>query len=87
MYSMNLFRNSPFRIKSLQFNNKYRVSLFSLYNDFNKDQNLLIHHGMMGSSRNFRSLSKNPSIANYANSFLIDCRNHGSSIHTETHTI
>ena len=65
----------------------YKVSLFHVHNDFKKPKTLLIHHGMMGSSRNFRSLAKNPKISNHANSYLIDCRNHGQSPHTATHTI
>lgn len=48
---------------------------------------MLIHHGLMGSSKNFKSLSKNGAFANYVNSYLIDCRNHGQSPHTATHTI
>jgi len=66
---------------------KYSISLAYVKNDFQKNRNILIHHGLMGSSKNFKSISKNGSISNYANSYLIDSRNHGESKHTATHTI
>jgi pimeloyl-ACP methyl ester carboxylesterase len=56
---------------------KYSISLAYIKNDFHKNRNMLIHHGLMGSSKNFKSLSKNGAFANYVNSYLIDCRNHG----------
>lgn len=56
---------------------KYSISLAYIKNDFQKSRNMLVHHGLMGSSKNFKSISKNGAIANYVNSYLIDCRNHG----------
>jgi hypothetical protein len=57
--------------------NKYFVSLHYIKNNFNRKSNMIIHHGLMGSSKNFKSISKNQSISTYVNSYLIDCRNHG----------
>lgn len=51
------------------------------------DRNLLIHHGLMGSSRNFRTIAKNSVVSSRCNSHLIDARNHGDSPHTPTHTM
>ena len=36
----------------------------------------------MGSSKNFRNLSKAPAFSNFVNSHLIDARNHGTSLST-----
>jgi abhydrolase domain-containing protein 11 len=41
----------------------------------------------MGSSRNFRTIVKQPTVASRFNTYLIDARNHGDSPHTKTHTI
>ena len=65
----------------------YSISLQYQKYLHNKPRTMLIHHGLMGSSRNFRTIAKHPSVANYVNSYLIDCRNHGSSPHTKTHTM
>jgi pimeloyl-ACP methyl ester carboxylesterase len=57
---------------------KYLISLSSIKHDFGKSRNLIVHHGLMGSSKNFRSICKNPAISKYANVHLIDARNHGN---------
>ena len=49
--------------------------------------NLIVLHGMLGSSKNFRSVVKDPSISKYANSILVDLRNHGDSCHKDTMTL
>ena len=56
---------------------RYRVTLNSISNNFNRNRNILIHHGLMGSAKNFRNISKAHSISSYANAHLIDARNHG----------
>lgn len=43
--------------------------------------NLIILHGLMGSSNNFRSIVRNANISNKANCYLLDLRNHGASEH------
>lgn len=53
------------------------ISLVCIKSNFNKDKNIIIHHGLMGNSKNFKSISKNASFSNYVNSYLVDCRNHG----------
>lgn len=58
------------------------VKLNYIQYDNNKKHNLIIHHGLMGSHKNFRNIAKNPSISSYANCFLLDARNHGDSPHT-----
>lgn len=63
------------------------ISLSFSKNDFGRSRNLIIHHGLMGSSKNFKSISKNQHISNYVNSYLIDCRNHGDSPHVDSHSI
>ena len=56
---------------------KFFISLNYLKHHFNKKRNLVIHHGLMGSAKNFRTLSKNPAFSQHVNSYLIDARNHG----------
>jgi pimeloyl-ACP methyl ester carboxylesterase len=63
------------------------ISLAYIKNDYQKKRNMIIHHGLMGSSKNFKSLSKTSSISNYVNTYLIDCRNHGESPYTNTHSM
>lgn len=46
--------------------------------------NLIVLHGLMGSSNNFRSIITNPSIKSKVNSYLLDLRNHGESEHKPT---
>ena len=70
-------------IKRLQ----YPIALTSIKNDNKRTRQLIVHHGLMGSSKNFRSICKHPSISNYVNTNLIDCRNHGNSPSTETHSM
>jgi hypothetical protein len=57
----------------------YSISLNSIKHDFGKKRNIIIHHGLMGSAKNFKSLSKHIAFSKYANSHLIDARNHGKS--------
>jgi hypothetical protein len=57
---------------------RFGVALHSLIHDFGRSRNLVIHHGLMGSSKNFRSISKTPAISVYVNSHLVDARNHGT---------
>ena len=57
----------------------YSISLHSIKHDFGKKRNVIIHHGLMGSAKNFRTLSKHIAFSNYANSHLINARNHGNS--------
>lgn len=64
------------KMKGLRFI-KYSISLAYIKNDFQRNPNIIIHHGLMGSSKNFKSISKNANFSNYANSYLIDARNHG----------
>ena len=56
---------------------KYSVSLNYIKNLSNKDRTMIIHHGLMGSCKNFRGISKHPNISNLVSSFIIDARNHG----------
>jgi len=56
----------------------------------NKDSpdlvNLVVLHGLLGSSSNFQSILKNHKISSQANTFLLDLRNHGASEHKDTMT-
>jgi len=56
---------------------KYWISLASIKHELGRSRNMIIHHGLMGSAKNFRSISKNQAISKYANVHLIDARNHG----------
>lgn len=60
-------------------NNRYAVSLASIKHYFGRKRNIIIHHGLMGSSKNFNSLSKAPAFSQYVNAYLIDARNHGNN--------
>ena len=42
---------------------------------------LVVLHGLLGSSNNFRSIVKHPKISQKASSYLLDLRNHGESEH------
>lgn len=64
---------------------KYCITLNFIKNLNDKPRNLIIHHGLMGSCKNFRSISKTPQISNYFNTYSIDARNHGESPHTSSH--
>jgi pimeloyl-ACP methyl ester carboxylesterase len=66
---------------------RFSVALHYITNNFNKARDMVIHHGLMGSCKNFKSISKNQKIADYTNSYLIDCRNHGQSPHTASNKI
>ena len=56
----------------------YSISLHAIKHNFDKKRNVIIHHGLMGSAKNFRSISKNIAFSKYANTHLIDARNHGN---------
>ena len=56
----------------------YRISLNYIKQNFDRSHNIVIHHGLMGSCRNFRTISRNPVLSSIANSYLIDARNHGN---------
>jgi pimeloyl-ACP methyl ester carboxylesterase len=64
-------------MRSLINNIQYGIKLNFIQHQFNRDRNLLIHHGLMGSAKNFRNISKNIAFSKYVNSYLIDARNHG----------
>lgn len=66
---------------------RYGIALNSIKLSSGKARNLVVHHGLMGSSKNFRSVARSQTVSKYCNSFLIDARNHGDSPHTATHTI
>jgi len=48
--------------------------------------NLVVLHGVLGSSKNFRGITHNPKIASKVNTHLLDLRNHGKSDHSESMT-
>lgn len=56
---------------------KFSVGLYSLNHNFNRKKNIIIHHGLMGSSKNFKGISKTPAFSNHCNVYLLDARNHG----------
>ena len=58
---------------------RFHVSLASLRHNFNQNRNIIIQHGLMGSSKNFRTLSKTPAFSKHVNSHLLDARNHGKN--------
>jgi len=49
--------------------------------------NLIVVHGLFGSAANFRGIMKDPKISLFANSYLLDMRNHGSSEHKDSMTL
>lgn len=51
------------------------------------NRNWIFLHGLLGSKRNFYSLSKTKQVSKRANIHLLDLRNHGDSDHTKTHSI
>lgn len=55
----------------------YEISLSSIQHQFNRNRNMIIMHGLMGSAKNFRTISKAPAFSKYVNTFLVDARNHG----------
>lgn len=66
---------------------RYHIALNSIRIGSGKSRNLVVHHGLMGSSKNFRSVARSQTVIKHCNSFLIDARNHGDSPHTATHTV
>lgn len=59
---------------------RYGVTLHDLRNNFGRKRNIVIHHGLMGSCKNFRTISKSKAFSDYFNSYMIDARNHGKYI-------
>ncbi len=66
---------------------KQGIALFSIKTHNAHTCNLLIHHGLMGSSLQFTLLANHPTLTSRFNTHVIDARNHGNSPHTPTHTI
>lgn len=66
-------------MRMLTKNISYPISLASIHLSASplKHSALVFHHGMLGSSRNLRSLIKSSRILAYTDVFLIDARNHG----------
>lgn len=67
-------------------NPRFGITLNSIKSYKKKPREMIVHHGLMGSSKNFRTICKHPSISDYVNTHLIDCRNHGNSPSMPTHT-
>lgn len=59
------------------------MSLFFREYGENKNQSLIIIHGLFGSSKNWITNAKE--LSDLAKIYSIDVRNHGESMHTETH--
>jgi pimeloyl-ACP methyl ester carboxylesterase len=60
----------------------------SLSKDVNSEserRNIVILHGLFGSSKNWTSVGKD--LSGLANVYALDLRNHGNSPHTDSHTI
>jgi pimeloyl-ACP methyl ester carboxylesterase len=47
-----------------------------------KSKAMIMHHGMLGSGRNFKPLCTNSTLLNYVDILLLDARNHGKSINS-----
>ncbi len=86
---------TPFQTsKSLLFTNRFYNSqsspaklnsLFQRSSDKAPDVlNLVVLHGLFGSSNNFQSIVKTHKISSLANSHLLDLRNHGASEHKDS---
>jgi len=79
--------NNPQILKSTS--NKSPAQLSFLYQPCSQTTrenppNLIILHGIMGSSKNFRGISHNQKIASKVNTYLLDLRNHGKSGHKDS---
>jgi pimeloyl-ACP methyl ester carboxylesterase len=60
----------------------YGIKLFYLECNNNKKNNMIVLHGLLGNSNDFISLCQHKNISVYANSYIVDLRNHGKSPHT-----
>lgn len=61
-------------------------SIVKYYN--NSPINLVMVHGLLGSKRNFRTISNSPLLGKHLNAVhLLDLRNHGESDHTQSMTL
>lgn len=58
---------------------------FQFYPNKNDKRNLIILHGLFGSSKNWFTIAKE--LSNYINVFTIDLRNHGNSPHSDEHRL
>ena len=56
-------------------------------NSTTEPYNLIVVHGSFGSSNNFKGIMENPKISSFANSYLLDLRNHGDSEHKDSMTL
>jgi esterase len=74
-------------IKTLTKTIKYSVVFNYTLNNFDKRRNMIVHHGVIGSCKNFKNFTKHHEISDYVNSYLIDCRNHSQSPHTASNKI
>ena len=77
-------------LKIIMFRNQkniFSISLHYIKHLNRRNRTMLVHHGRLGSVHNFSPICSHQNISNYVDSYLIDCRNHGSSPHTETHTM
>ena len=52
----------------------------------NNPANLIVLHGVLGSSKNFRGITHSPKIATKVNTYLLDLRNHGKAEHRDSMT-
>ncbi|GIX40549.1 MAG: alpha/beta hydrolase [Leptospiraceae bacterium] len=58
---------------------------YIFYPSNNNDNNLIILHGLFGSSKNWITIAKE--LSKIINVYTLDLRNHGNSPHSETHTL
>lgn len=58
---------------------------FQSFPNSNDIRNLIILHGLFGSSKNWFTIAKE--LSNYVNVFTVDLRNHGNSPHSEDHRL
>lgn len=72
----NNFSTQPARLSHLFYKSKNQ----------NPKINLIVLHGLFGASQNFRSIVNNTTISDYADCYLLDLRNHGTSEHRDSMT-
>lgn len=58
---------------------------YNHYPNTNSNQNLILLHGLFGSSKNWITIAKE--LSKYINVYTLDLRNHGDSPHSSTHTL
>ena len=69
-----------------KFSNAAKLNYLS-YTDASAKTNLVILHGLMGNSLNFRSIATHKDLKSLCNSYLFDLRNHGKSEHKSSMTL